>query len=79
MKNFTKNIVLWIIVGLLLVALFNLFQGGTSNKSITEISFSDFIIATDSGNVSEVNIRGNNNGRNIRSSYTYFRRKTKSY
>ena len=59
MKNFTKNIVLWIIVGLLLVALFNLFQGTTSNKSYTKISFSDFIVATDSGNVSEVNIRGN--------------------
>ncbi|SVA46282.1 uncharacterized protein METZ01_LOCUS99136, partial [marine metagenome] len=59
MKNITKNIVLWIIVGLLLVALFNLFQGTTSNKSYTKISFSDFIIATDTGNVSEVNIRGN--------------------
>ena len=59
MKNITKNIVLWIIVGLLLVALFNLFQGTTSNKSSAEISFSDFILATDSGNVSEVNIRGN--------------------
>ena len=58
MKNFTKNIVLWIIVGLLLVTLFNLFQGKTSNRSFTEISFSDFIVATDSGNVSEVNIRG---------------------
>ena len=60
MKNFTKNIVLWIIVGLLLVALFNLFQGTPSKRSFTEISFSDFIIAADSGNVSEVNIRGNN-------------------
>ena len=59
MKNFTKNIVLWIIVGLLLVALFNLFQGTSSNRSFTEISFSDFILATDTGNVSEVNIRGN--------------------
>ena len=59
MKNITKNIVLWIIVGLLLVALFNLFQGTTSNQSYTKISFSDFLIATDTGNVSEVNIRGN--------------------
>jgi len=60
MKNFSKNIVLWIIIGLLLVALFNLFQGSSSNKLTTSISFSDFISATDSGNVSEVNIRGNN-------------------
>ena len=60
MKNFSKNIFLWIIIGLLLVALFNLFQGTTSSRSSSNISFSDFIAATDSGNVSEVNIRGNN-------------------
>ena len=59
MKNFSKNIILWIIIGLLLVALFNLFQGTTSNRSSAVISFSDFIAATESGNVSEVNIRGN--------------------
>ena len=61
MKNFSKNIILWVIIGLLLIALFNLFQGSTSNRlSTTTISFSDFIAAADSGNVSEVNIRGNN-------------------
>jgi cell division protease FtsH len=60
MKNFSKNIILWIIIGLLLVALFNLFQGSTSKRVSTTISFSDFIAAADSGNVSEVNIRGNN-------------------
>jgi len=60
MKSFSKNIVLWIIIGLLLVALFNLFQGTTNNRATTTISFSDFIVAADSGNVSEVHIRGNN-------------------
>ena len=60
MKNFSKNIILWIVIGLLLIALFNLFQGSSSNRSIPEISFSDFIAATESGNVSEVNIVGNN-------------------
>jgi cell division protease FtsH len=60
MKNFSKNIILWIIIGLLLVALFNLFQGTASNRSSSIISFSDFLAASDSGNISEVNIRGNN-------------------
>ena len=60
MKNFSKNIILWIIVGLLLIALFNLFQGTSDQRSTSEISFSDFIAATESGNVSEVNIVGNN-------------------
>ena len=60
MKNFSKNIALWIIIGLLLVALFNLFQNSSSNNQSKEISFSDFLIATDNGNISEVKIIGNN-------------------
>ena len=39
--------------------LFNLFQGTSNNRNTSKISFSDFIAATESGNVSEVNISGN--------------------
>jgi len=60
MKNFSKNIVLWIIIGLLLIGLFNLFQNTSSINKSTEISFSDFLIAADNGNISEVKIVGNN-------------------
>ncbi len=59
MKNISKNVVLWIIIGLLLIVLFNLFQGTSNNRNTSKISFSDFIAATESGNVSEVNISGN--------------------
>ncbi len=60
MKNFSKNIVLWLIIGLLLIVLFNLFQGSSPNRNVTKISFSDFLGATKSGRISEVNISGNN-------------------
>ncbi len=60
MKNISKNVVLWIIIGLLLIVLFNLFQGTSNNRNTSKISFSDFIAATESGNVSEVNINGSN-------------------
>jgi cell division protease FtsH len=60
MKNFSKNIILWIVIGLLLIALFNLFQNSSSTNSNSEISFSDFLIAADNGNISEVKIVGNN-------------------
>ena len=56
MKNFSKNIILWIVIGLLLIALFNLFQNSSSTNSNSEISFSDFLIAADNGNISEVKI-----------------------
>ena len=55
----SKNVVLWIIIGLLLIVLFNLFQGSSPNKNSSKISFSDFMAAAESGNVSEVNISGN--------------------
>ncbi len=60
MKNLSKNIILWIVIGLLLIALFNLFQNSSSTNSNSEISFSDFLIAADNGNISEVKIVGNN-------------------
>ena len=60
MKNFSKNIILWIVIGILLIALFNLFQNNTSSNQSKEISFSDFLIAAENGNISEVKIAGNN-------------------
>ena len=60
MKNYSKNIILWIVIGLLLIALFNLFQNSSSTNNNSEISFSDFLIAADNGNISEVKIVGNN-------------------
>ena len=60
MQNFSKNIALWLIIGLLLIALFNLFQGTSKDQTGYSISFSDFMAAVETGNVSEVDIRGNN-------------------
>ncbi len=60
MKNISKNLILWIVIGLLLIVLFNLFQGTNTQRNTSKISFSDFMAATESGNVSEVNISGNN-------------------
>ena len=59
MKNVSKNVILWVIIGLLLIVLFNLFQGTSPSKNSSKISFSDFLAATETGNVSEVNISGN--------------------
>jgi cell division protease FtsH len=60
MKNFSKNIILWVVIGMLLIVLFNLFQNSSSTNQSKEISFSDFLISADNGNISEVKIVGNN-------------------
>ncbi|MBI36572.1 MAG: cell division protein FtsH [Alphaproteobacteria bacterium] len=59
MKNIGKNIVLWVIIALLVVGLFNLFQGSGRNGNEQQLAFSDFLAQVESGQVSEVTIQGN--------------------
>ena len=58
MNNFSKNLALWIIIGLLLIALFNLFQGPSSRGPQTSMAFSDFLSEVEAGRVNEVTIKG---------------------
>ena len=43
MSNFGRNLALWVIIALLLVVLFNLFQPGTTQRATTQIAYSDFL------------------------------------
>lgn len=58
MNNFGKNLALWVIIGLLLIALFNLFQGPSTRGPQTSLAFSDFLSEVESGRVSDVTIQG---------------------
>ncbi len=58
MNNFGKNLALWVIIGLLLIALFNLFQGPSSRAPQTSLAFSDFLDEVEQGRVTEVTIQG---------------------
>ena len=59
MSNFGRNLALWVIVALLLVALFNLFQpAGTGSRSQTQVAYSDFINEVNAGHVRDVVIQG---------------------
>jgi cell division protease FtsH len=58
LSNFGKNIALWIIIGLLLVALFQLFQGGSSRSPSHELAFSEFMSDVETGKVADVTIQG---------------------
>jgi cell division protease FtsH len=57
-NNIGKNLALWIIIGLLLIALFQLFQGGGTHSNTTGMPYSDFISEVHKGGVSEVVIKG---------------------
>ena len=59
MNNFGKNLALWIIIGLLLVALFNLFQSSSTRSPQASVPFSDFLNEVERGQVADVTIKGN--------------------
>ncbi len=58
MSNFGRNLALWVIIALLLVVLFNLFQPGAGRSSASQIPYSDFVSDVNSGQVREVVIQG---------------------
>ena len=59
--NFNKNLALWVIIALLVFALFNMFQGtSTQQGPQNSLAFSDFLTSVESGEVRDVVIQGNN-------------------
>ena len=54
-----RNFAIWVIVALLLVALFNLFQSPAQRTRTNEISFTQFLSEVDKGSVKDVTISGN--------------------
>ncbi|MGE5505531.1 MAG: ATP-dependent zinc metalloprotease FtsH [Actinomycetota bacterium] len=57
--NFSKNLALWIIIALLLVMLFNLFQTSSPQRGMGQTAFSDFLSDVERGQVADVTIQGN--------------------
>ncbi len=58
--NFGRNLALWVIIALLVFALFNLFQGASHRGQQDSLAFSDFLAAVESGKVRDVTIKGDN-------------------
>ncbi len=58
MNAFYKNLSLWLVIGVIMVLLFNLFQGPQAPSG--EMAFSEFLAHVDDGDVSEVVIQERN-------------------
>ncbi len=59
MNKFGRNLALWVIVGFLLIMLFQLFQSPTGQGPQENLPFSEFVGEVDRGNVRDVKIEGN--------------------
>jgi len=58
--NLGKNLALWVIIGLLVVALFNLFSNTSTRTAGKEVPYSTFVSSVESGQVKDVTISGEN-------------------
>ena len=58
--NFSRNLALWVIIALLVFALFNPFQGSTPQGPQSSLAFSDFLTSVGNGEIREVTIQGHN-------------------
>lgn len=55
-----KNLALWIIIIVLMVFLFNMFQGDSARDQAQKTPYSDFVAQVENGQVRDVQIEGNN-------------------
>ena len=53
-----RNIAFWVVLFLLILALFNLFSGNNANLQSREISYSEFVTNVNGGNVTNVTLDG---------------------
>ena len=53
-----RNIAFWVVLFLLILALFNLFSGGQSSVSSRSISYSDFVHSVENGEIQNVTLDG---------------------
>ena len=60
MKNFSKNIFVWIIISLILLGLFNVFKNSQRDYSSVNYTYSTLLDKAQNGEIKSVEIQGNN-------------------
>ena len=73
MQSNFRNLAIWVVIALLLVALFNLFQNPSSTRGGTLLPYSEFLTAVESRQVQEMTIQGNRIQGTFRDSGNSFR------
>jgi cell division protease FtsH len=58
LSPFYKNLALWLVISLMMILLFNLFNQPRTNQD--KVTFSDFLTAVERGEIREVTIQGHN-------------------
>ena len=59
-NSLLKNLAVWLLIGFLVFLVVDFYQGGSPSKPSQPLSYSNFLTEVKNGNVSRVEIRGNN-------------------
>ena len=59
MQSNFRNLAIWVVIALLLVALFNLFQNPNQSRRGAPMAYSEFMAAVDNRSIQELTIQGN--------------------
>ena len=59
-NNLFKNLAIWLLIGFLVFLVVDFYQGSSPSKPSQALSYSNFLTEVKNGNVSRVEIRGNN-------------------
>ena len=60
MNNMARNLIIWLVIGVVMLAIFNMFQNDSGNTRTSQVAYSDFIAQVESGDMREVTIEGSN-------------------
>ena len=60
MNNMARNLIIWTVIGVVLLALFNMLQNNNQSSSSSTVAYSDFVAQVESGDMREVTIEGSN-------------------
>jgi cell division protease FtsH len=60
MNNTARNLIIWIVIGIAIISIFNMLQNNNSTQRSTQVAYSDFIAQVESGDMREVVIEGSN-------------------
>ena len=71
MNIFGKNLILWVIIGVLVIFLFNVFQGANTREKVGGVPYSEFLAQVESGNVNDVTIQERNIEGHFKSGETF--------
>ena len=60
MNNMARNLIIWMVIGVVMLAIFNMFQDNSTTSRSSQVAYSDFVAQVEAGDMREVTIEGNN-------------------